>query len=87
VVTRTRLHNHDVTTNVLYSGDSTTRLTVLTQIRQEVDAQPTITFDQQTSAWILPAIEQCKKDMDSEVGSLAEELAICMKEKTQPPLQ
>ncbi len=87
VVTRTRLHNHDATTNALYSGDSTTRLTVLTQIRQEVDAQPTMTFDHQTSAWILPAIEQCKKDMDPEVVSLAEELAICIKEKTQPPLQ
>jgi hypothetical protein len=46
-----------------------------------------MTFDQQTSAWILPAIEQYKKDMDPEVGSLAEELAICIKTKTRPPLQ
>jgi hypothetical protein len=46
-----------------------------------------MTFDQQTSAWILPAIEQCIKDVDPEVVSLAEELAICIKEKTQPPLQ
>ena len=91
VTTKTRLHNHDAkknaTTNALYSGDSATRLTVLTQIQQEVDTQPTITLDHQTSAWILPAIEQCRKDVDPEVVSLAEELAICIKEKTQPPLQ
>ena len=87
VLTNTRLHNHDATTNALYSGDSATRLTVLTQIQQEVDTQPTMTLDDQTSAWILPAIEQCIKDVDPEVVSLAEELAICIKEKTQPPLQ
>jgi hypothetical protein len=85
VVTKTRLNNHDATTNALYSGDSATRLTVLTQIQQELDTQPTMAFDQQTSAWILPAIEQCKKDVDPEVVSLAEELAIRIKEKTQPP--
>jgi hypothetical protein len=73
------------TTNALYSGDSATRLTVLTQLQQTFDTQPTITFEHQTSAWILPAIEQCKKDVDPEVVSLAEELAIYVKEKTQPP--
>lgn len=73
------------TTNALYSGDSATRLTVLTQIRQTFDAQPTVTLDHQTSAWILPAIEQCKKDVDPAVVSLAEELAIYVKDKTQPP--
>ncbi len=87
VLIKTRLYNHDATTNALYSGDSATRLTVLTQIQQEIDPQPTMTFNHQTSAWILPAIEQCKKDLDPEVVSLAEELAIYIKEKTQPPLQ
>ena len=75
------------TTNALYSGDSATRLTVLTQLQQSFDAQPTMTFDYQTSAWILPAIEQCKKDVDPEVVSLADELAIYVKDKTQPPPQ
>jgi hypothetical protein len=75
------------TTNALYSGDSATRLTVLTQLQQTFDAQPTITFDHQTSAWILPAIEQCEKDMDPEVVSRAKELAIYVKNKTQPPPQ
>jgi hypothetical protein len=72
------------TTNALYSGDSATRLTVLTQLQQTFDAQPTKTFDQQTSAWILPAIEQCKKDSDLEVVSLAEKLATYVKDNTQP---
>lgn len=73
------------TTNALYSGDSATRLTVLIQLQQTFDTQPTMMFDHQTSAWILPAIEQCKKDVDPEVASLAEELVVYVKEKTQPP--
>lgn len=87
VLTKTRLHNHDATTNALYSGDSAIRWCVLTEIQHEIDTQPTMTFNHQTSAWILPAIEQCKKDVEPEVVSLAEELAICIKEKTQPPPQ
>ena len=75
------------TTNALYSGDSATRLTVLSQLQQTFDTQPTMTFDHQTSAWILPAIEQCKKDVDPAVVSLAEELATYVKDKTQPPPQ
>jgi hypothetical protein len=62
-------------------------LTVLSQLQQTFDTQPTMTFDHQTSAWILPAIEQCKKDVDPAVVSLAEELAIYVKDKTQPPPQ
>jgi hypothetical protein len=73
-------------TNALYSGDSPTRLAVLAQLKQSIDAQPTITFDVQTSAWILPAIEQCKTDGDPEVVTLAELLASDIKDKTtQPP--
>jgi hypothetical protein len=75
------------TTNSLYSGDSATRLTVLTQLQQTFDAQPTITFDHQTSAWILPAIQQCETDMDPEVVSLAKKLTIYVKDKTQPSPQ
>ncbi len=60
-----------------------TRLTVLTQLQQTFDAQPTMTFDEQTSAWILPAIEQCKTDVDPEVISLAEKLATYVKDNTQ----
>jgi hypothetical protein len=70
------------TTNALYSGDSATRLTVLTQLQQTFDAQPTMTFDQQTSAWILPAIEQCNTDVDPEVVSLAQKLATYVHDKT-----
>ena len=87
VLTKTRLHNHDATTNALVSGDSAIRWCVLTEIQHEIDTQPTMTFNHQTSARILPAIEQCKKDVEPEVVSLAEELAICIKEKTQPPPQ
>jgi hypothetical protein len=75
------------TTSALYSGDSAMRLTVLTQLQQTFDAQPSMTFDTQTSAWILPAIEQCKTDVDPDVASLAEELATYVKDKTQPAPQ
>ncbi|MDX1964603.1 MAG: hypothetical protein SFX18_15740 [Pirellulales bacterium] len=75
------------TTNALYSGDSATRLTVLTQLQQTFDAQPTVTFDHQTSEWILPAIEQCRTDADPEVVSLAEKLATYIKDNTQPAPQ
>lgn len=71
------------TTSALYSGDSATRLLVLMQLQQTLDAQPTLTVDMQTSAWILPAIEQCKSDADPEVVSLADELARQVKAKTQ----
>ncbi len=77
------LLGHMPTTNALYSGDSATRLTVLTQLQQTFDAQPTMSFDEQTSAWILPAIEQCKTDVDPEVISLAEKLATYVKDNTQ----
>lgn len=87
VVTKTRLGNHDATTKALGSGDSAVRWCVLTEMQHEIDTQPTMTFNEQTSAWILPAIEQCKKDADPEVVSLAEKLVICIKEKTQPPPQ
>lgn len=75
------------TTNALYFGDSETRLTVLTQLQQTFETQTTIAFDQQTSAWILPAIEHCKKDVDLEVVLLAEQLAVYVKDNTQPPSQ
>jgi hypothetical protein len=75
------------TTDALYAGDSVTRLTVLTQLKQTFDAQPTLTFDDQTSAWILPAIEQCKTDADPDVVSLAEELVSDIKDKTMQPPQ
>jgi hypothetical protein len=72
------------TTVALYSGDSATRLTVLTQLQQTFDAQPAMTFDHQASAWILPAIEECKTDRDPEVVALAGKLFTYIKSKTQP---
>jgi signal transduction histidine kinase len=75
------------TTNALYSGDSATRMAVLTQLQQTMNASPEMTFTDQTSAWILPAIEQCKTDVDSEVVSLAEEIATSIKGRTLSPPQ
>ncbi len=75
------------TTSALYSGDSVTRLTILTHLKQTFDAQPTLTFDVPTAAWILPAVEQCKTDIDPEVVALAEELASDIKDKTTQPAQ
>lgn len=75
------------TTNALYSGDSKTRMTVLTQLKQYLDAQPTQTFDAQTAAWILPALEQCRTDAEPEVVALADEIANYVKDKTSPPPQ
>lgn len=73
------------TINALYSGDSETRLTVLTGLKQSFDSQPTQSFDAQTAAWILPAIEHCQTDGDPDVVALAEELAGYVKDRTLPP--
>lgn len=75
------------TTNALYSGDSATRLTVLTQLQKTFAAQPAMTLDHQTSEWILPAIEHCRTDADPEVVSLAEELATYIRDNTRPTPQ
>ena len=73
------------TTSALYSGDSATRLAVLTQLQQTIEAQPTMTFDDQATAWLLPAVEQCKTDVDPEVVLLAEDLAKNIKDRSTPP--
>jgi hypothetical protein len=57
----------------------------LTQLKQAFDADPAMTYDVQTAAWILPAIEQCKTDGNLEVVALAEELGSDIKDKTTPP--
>lgn len=66
----------NATTSALYSGDSETRLTVLTQLKQSFDTQPSQQFDQQTADWILPAIEQCLTDVDPNVVALADEMIV-----------
>ncbi len=63
------------TTSALYTGDSVTRMTVLTQLRQTIDAQPNLTFDVQAAALFRPAIEICISDSDPDVAALAEGLA------------
>lgn len=73
------------TTSALYPGDSATRLAVLTQLQQTIESQPTMTFDDQATAWLLPAVEQCKTDEDPEVVLLAEELAKSIKDRGAPP--
>ena len=60
----------------LYTSDSETRLTVLTQLKQSVDIQPSQKFDPQATAWILPALEQCLTDDDPNVVALADELLV-----------
>jgi hypothetical protein len=72
---------HAVTTS-LCCGDSATRLDVLTRLKQAFDAEPAMVLDCAASAWILPALEQCKTDPDPKVVSLAEELAIGVKQRT-----
>ena len=62
--------------NALYVGDSETRLTVLTQLKQMLDKQPLQSMDPQLAAWILPAIEQCLNDVDPNVVALADELIV-----------
>jgi len=69
-------------TNALCCGDSATRLDVLTRLKQAFDAEPAMVLDCAASAWILPALEQCKTDPDPKVVSLAEELAIGVKQRT-----
>ena len=77
----------NATANALYTGDSETRLTVLTQLKQSFDAQAPQPIDPQLAAWILPAIEQCRTDSDPEVVALAGELADHITDKTSPPTQ
>ena len=73
--------------NALYTGDSETRLTVLTQLKQSFDVQAPQPIDPQLAAWILPAIEQCRTDSDPEVVALAEKLADHIHTYTSPPPQ
>jgi hypothetical protein len=68
-------------TNSLCCGDSATRLDVLTRLKQAFDTEPAMLLDCAASAWILPALEQCKTDPDPKVVSLAEELAIGVKQR------
>lgn len=62
------------TIDALYSGDSGTRLAVLTQLKESFESHPPESFDPATAGWILPAIEQCRTDSDPGVVALAEEL-------------
>ena len=77
----------NATANALYTGDSETRLTVLTQLKQSFDAQAPQPIDSQLAAWILPAIEQCRTDSDPDVVALAGKLADHIKDNTSPPPQ
>jgi hypothetical protein len=60
---------------------------VLTQLKQSFDAQTPQLIDPQLSAWILPAIEQCKTDSDPAVVDAATELAVHIAENTSPNSQ
>lgn len=79
--------NAHATTSALYSGDSEMRSTVLTQLKQSFESQPTQTFDTATADWILPAIKQCQSDPDPEVVALADELYEFISANTLPPPQ
>jgi len=73
--------------SALYSGDSTTRLAVLNELKVACDSQPAMTFDAPTAAWLLPAIEQCQTDADPEVVAIAVQLASYIRLKTPPTSQ
>jgi hypothetical protein len=75
----------NATANTLYTGDSASRLTILTYLKQSFAAQATQPIDPQLSAWILPAVEQCKTDSDPVVVDLATELADYITDNTAPP--
>ena len=77
----------NATANALYTGDSETRLTVLTQLKQSFDAQAPEPIDPQLATWILPAIEQCRTDTDPEVVALAGQLADHINDNTSPQPQ
>ena len=61
------------------------RLTVLTQLKQSFDTQPSQKFDPQTADWILTAIEQCLNDVDPNVVALADELIVVININTSSP--
>lgn len=69
----------NATISALNSGDSEMRLTVLTQLKQSFDTQPSQKLDPQIADWILPAIEQCLTDVDPNVVALADELIVYIK--------
>ena len=73
--------------NALYTGDSATRLTVLTELKQSFDVQAPQPIDPQLAAWILPAIEQCRIDSDLEVVELAGKLVDHINDNTSQPPQ
>jgi len=77
----------NATTQTLYTGDSASRLTVLTYLKQSFETQAPQPIDPQLSAWILPAIEQCKTDADPVVVDFATELADYITDNTPLPAQ
>lgn len=67
---------------VLNSGDSASRFTVLTQLKQVFESPELQKIDPQVAAIILPAVEQCKADSDPEVVELASELIKMIEDNT-----
>lgn len=77
---------HAAATDTLYSGDVQSRLTMLKQMKQALDAPPGQPFDAQSTAWIHPAIEHCRKDANSEIAALAAEIITTIENKKSMPL-
>lgn len=77
----------NATAQTLYTGDSASRLTVLNYLKQSFETQAPQPIDPQLSAWILPAIEQCKTDADPVVVDFAAALANHITDNTAPPAQ
>lgn len=69
-------------TNALCCGDSATRLDVLNRLKLALETEPGMALDGKAALWILPALEQCKTDLDPRVVSLAGELTILVNGKT-----
>jgi hypothetical protein len=74
----------NATVNALHTGDSATRLTVLTELKKSLKSQIPQPIDLQLSALILPAIEQCRTDADPVVVDVATELADYISSNTTP---
>jgi hypothetical protein len=73
------------TNDNLYCGESPNRLVILSQFKQAFDQQPEMKLSPEISAWLVPAIDQCRNDCDPEVALIAGELVRVIEERSQPP--
>ena len=73
------------TTNALYTGDSATRLQVLTQLEAAFNGEQFQQIDPAVADWFKPAFESCRTDQDANVVAAADRLIELLDCKTEPP--